>query len=81
MKKYTNKILGAAAIAVAVFIILSITLYLQIHFRTTPSDFQKDDKYSSTNEIIIEEEMPGDDSDTTETETQSLSTTIKTPQS
>lgn len=72
MKKYTNKILGAAAIAVAVFIILSITLYLQIHFRTTPSDFQKECKYSSTTEMKMEERILEEVPDTTEIE----STTI-----
>ncbi len=72
MKKYTNKILGATALAVALFIILSITLYLQIHFRTTPSDFLKDHKYSSITEIRMEEEMLEDLPDTTEIETSTI---------
>lgn len=69
MKKYTNRILVATAIAVAVFIIIRITLYLQIHFHTTPSDFQKDSKYSSTIEIKMEEEKLEEEPDTTEFDT------------
>ncbi len=72
MKIYTNKILGATALAVAVFIILSITLYLQIRFRTSPSNFQKDRKYSSTTEIIMDEEMLEEEVDTTAIESSDI---------